>query len=62
MMFSNANLSLYLHNSWMEIVQSIKLCQKCPLYTILLAKDSKISPVQRITLFRTTIHIISCPW
>jgi len=34
-MFSNANPSLYVHDKWMDIVESTKPCQKCPLHTIL---------------------------
>jgi hypothetical protein len=35
-MSSNANLSFYVCDGWMEIDELIKLCQKCPLHTILL--------------------------
>jgi hypothetical protein len=32
----NVNLSFYVRDGWMEINERIKLCQKCPLHTILL--------------------------
>jgi hypothetical protein len=33
-MFSNASLSFYVHDRWMEIAMFIKLCKKCPLPTL----------------------------